>query len=199
MSTAKKYSEAGSLGFSTTQAVPRPKPLSFKRAYQLKWSQETVNSSPQSMQLSADEAGHVWLTQPGIYQIHFVLFVSLGQIKPSIELRVDEQIVQRSQEDSSVVDFADCVHFRAFVKAEKMKSQLQLLLSSAPETNRQDSTMAQTQQKKGFHRSNSQRGALGASQSSWSFGSGSHYNTQSGVFSSNLQLRKQTLNDRINT
>ena len=77
----------------STTAVPKAKPaMTAKMAYQLKWSQETVNTCPSSIGLTLSdqvdvdtvnlpanhliEDGCINITSAGIYQVQLVLFLS---------------------------------------------------------------------------------------------------------------------------
>ena len=82
--------DTGKLGFQSTcfdklqtgsTAVPRAhntEGYNLKHINKIRWSKEVINTRPQSIELSKEEdedQSTIFLTQQGVYQLEFVLFI----------------------------------------------------------------------------------------------------------------------------
>jgi hypothetical protein len=107
-----------------------------KKTESIKWSKESINTSPQSIELNRgeDDNGSIILTQEGIYQISFILFMS-EQSNPKISLHIDDQQVLTSIDASSNVVFHQDSQrqstFTCFINADKLRQKLNICLTSS--------------------------------------------------------------------
>lgn len=65
-------------------------PKGQKNTEAIKWSKESINTAPASIELGRcdDDSGSIILAQEGIYQVQFILFMPEGS-NPKISLVMD--------------------------------------------------------------------------------------------------------------
>jgi hypothetical protein len=60
----------------------------------IRWSKEVINTRPQSIELSKEEdedQSTIFLTQQGVYQLEFVLFIPEQSLSPTILIKLDDK------------------------------------------------------------------------------------------------------------
>ena len=106
---------------------------SVKQIQKIRWSKEVINTRPQSIELCKDDdfdSSTVALTQQGIYQLDFVLFIPEESLNPTILIKLDEhQVLSTIDSPQPILFSSDSqkqIHISCFIKADKLIQQLSI-------------------------------------------------------------------------
>lgn len=120
---------------SSNTAVPTVLAKSKKLHSTIRWSKEVINTRPQSIALSqedADQMGEILLTQEGIYQVDFILFIPDQASRPEVQLKLDDKVVVTSFDDQKImISSHKQMHFTCFVNSKFSLQKLSVSLGES--------------------------------------------------------------------
>ena len=110
-------SNTGRSGFSSTSGISGLNSHQNKKI--IKWSKETINTRPQSIELETTDYDSILLTQEGIYQNEFIMFIPYGMARPVLNLKMDDQVILSTIEgQSNATVTSRQIHFTTYVEAK---------------------------------------------------------------------------------